>query len=260
MNLDASRRCCPELARCINQRFGDFFIEESLGGHSADDTRAANGDVAVLVGKKNGRTHALIASARRVCPVDSRQDGDSHLFQFRMTEEAGSTAAPVCIEFFLFRKSGARAVDQPDDGDIEDLCHVGGAEIVVRLTGNPSTHGDFVVEADQHAPLAADPGQAVHDARNAFLVSGRIIKSMQRAESPGIHDVFNTLPDSHIPFLVNIFCRDPRIFCLINCCCNVGIDFLNLGDVVFHPLNLRRLESLAQIVHLFKILSHSKLS
>ena len=122
MNAHAARRHFLEVAGRLNDLLGRLLVKVALGAHAADDAAAAHGDVAVLMGQQDGGADALISAARRVGAVNAGQDGNAHLLEFGMAEEAGAASAPVGIDLLLLRQLHAGTVDQPDQGDIQLLA------------------------------------------------------------------------------------------------------------------------------------------
>jgi hypothetical protein len=189
------------------QLLGTLQIEEALGRHAAQDAAAADGDVAVFVGKQDRGADALVAAAGRVGSVDGGQDGNAHLLQFGVTKKSGSAAAPVGIEFFLLGELDPAAVDQPDQRDVQTLGQVGDPQDVLILTGQPGAGEDLVVETDDDGPLAGDLAQTVDHVVGPLGVVLGVEKSVQRAPGSRINEVAQPLPNGHLPPGVYFFFR-----------------------------------------------------
>jgi len=172
-------------------------------------------------------------------------------------EEAGSLAAAVRIDLLLLRQLHARTVHQPHQRQVHDLCQIRHPQVVVRLAGNPRPGDPLVVEADQHAPLAADPGQAVDDVGLAALLALGVVDGVQGKEHPGVDDVVDPLPDRHLAALVDLLGGDAHV---VLDPVDLRVDLLHDRrgplHVLLHPVYLRLPERLAQLFHLHEVLFH----
>ena len=164
MDLNPSRGHGFEFPGRLDDLLGHALVEKSLGGHAAHDACAADGDIAVLVGKKQGRADALVAAARGVCSVDGGEDGDAELVEFGVPEEGGAVASSVRIDLLLLRELHAAAVDEPHEGAMQPFGDIGDPEDVIRLSRDPGACHNLVVKADDDAPSAVDPAKTVDNA------------------------------------------------------------------------------------------------
>ena len=238
MDPHAARRDLFEMTGGLDNLLGPSFVEAPFRAHAADDPSSAHGDVGILVGQQDGRADSLVAAAGRIGAVDPGQDGDAQLFQFGMAEKGGPVAAPVRVDLLLFGQFDPGTVDQPDQGHPEPFGQIGHPELVFGLSGDPGPGHDLVVEADQDAPLAADPGQAVDHPGHAFFIVLGIVKGMQGAEGPGIDQVFDPVPDGHLPPFMYFFRRQSGVFNPFDLGRHFLQDRFDLGPVFGHLLDL----------------------
>ncbi len=251
VNADAPRGGLLEMTGGLDDLLGAFFIKRALGAHAAHDPASAHGDVGVFVGQQDGGTDPLVPAAGRVGPVDPGQDRNAQLFQFGVAKEGGAVTPPVRIDLLLLGEFDPGTVDQPDQGHPQPFGQIGYPELVLGLPGDPGPGHDLVVETDQHAPLAADPGQAVDHPGHAFLVVPGIIQGMQRGRrSRGRSGIRSGPRRSFLPRLWIFSAGSPAFLTRSDLGRHFLQHCLDLGPVFGHLVDLGRLQGLAQVVHL----------
>jgi len=253
----ASRGDGLEVPRGLDERLGPFLVEVALGAHAADDAAAAHGDVGLLVGQQDRGADALVAAAGGVGAVDAGDDGNALLLELGVAEEAGALPPAVGVDLLLLGQLHAGAVDEPDERHVEPLGEVRDPQVVVGLPGDPGPGDPLVVEADQHAPLAADPGQAVDDVGLAALLALGVVDGVQGKEHPGVDDVVDPLPDRHLAALVDLLGGDADVVLdPVDLRVDLLHDLRGPLHVLLHPVYLRLPERLAQLFHLCEVLVH----
>jgi hypothetical protein len=245
------------VARRLDERLGPLLVEGTLGAHAADDPAAAHGDVGLLVGEQDRGADALVSAACGVGAVDAGDDGNAFLLELRMAEEAGTLPPAVCVDLFLLGKLHAGAVNEPHERHVEPLGEVRDPQVVVGLPGDPGAGNPLVVEADEHAPLTADPGHAVDDVGLAALLAVGVVDGVQGEEHARVDDVVDPLPDRHLAALVDLLGGDAHArLDAVDLGIDLFHDLLGPRHVVLHAVYLRLPERLAQVFHLLEVLSH----
>ena len=176
--------------------------------------------------QEDGRTDPLIPASGRIGPIDTRQDGDTQFFELRVTVEAGPLAATVGIHLLLLRQLDTGTVHQPDEGQVHNLCDIGGPQVVLGLPGYPGTGHPLIIEPDQHAPPPVDPGKAVDHTRTPGLLMAGIEDGMEGTERPGVSQVLDPLPDGHLTALVDLLDRDSHFLDPLDLLIDPAHDFL----------------------------------
>jgi len=120
-----------------------------------------------------------------------------------VAEKTCSLSATIGVDLFLLGQFDAGTVDQSYKRQILCFGDVGHTEIIIRLARDPCAGYPLVVEADKHAPLAADPCNAVHNTGTPRFFMLRIIYGVKRKEHSRIHEIFDPFPDSQLPALMN---------------------------------------------------------
>ena len=240
-----------EFPRGVDDLLRHALVEVALWRHAAHDARAADCDVAVLVGQEQGRAYALVAAARRVRPVDRGEHGDAQLVQLCVPEERGAVAPPVGVDLLLLGQLDATAVNEPDERAVEPFRDVGDPEDVVRLACDPRPRHDLVVEADYHAPPAVYPAETVNYARSPRFLVHVIVQQVQGRPGAFVEDVLEALMDRPFAPLLEDFSGKPGVLLLLQQFVDLRLDLLDL-------LGIRRVffHGFPEWLHFFEVRSH----
>ena len=259
MRLDRAGRPLAHVARLRHELFEAGDVEPALGRHAGDDADAAHRHVGVLVREQDGGADALVAAAGRVGTVDAGEDGDAHLLELGVPEEAGAAAAPVGVEHLLVGQLDAAAVHQPDERNVQALGDVGHPQNVLGLSGNPGARQHLVVETDDRGPPAGDLAEPVDDVGGAFLVVLRIVEAVQRAPASLVDQILEPLPDGERAALVDLGGRNAGFHARGPLRRDVRLDRFELLTALLRAGDDFILKFLAETRHRFKIRLHSKL-
>jgi hypothetical protein len=256
VNASAPRGNLLEPACGLDDLLRPGLVEPALGAHAADDPAATDRHVGVLLREEHRRADALIAPAGRIRPVDPGDDRDAEFLQLGVPEEHRAAAPAIGIDLVLLCELDPRAIDEPDQGQPETLGQVGDPQLVLGLPGHPRSGHDLVVESDEDAPLAADPGQPIDHAGHTLLGLARVVQGVQGTERPGIHEVLDPVPDRHLATRVDLLGGQPRVLRAAH----LGAELLehrrNLVAVLGHLLDVGLLERLAERIHLLEVRAH----
>ena len=176
-----------------------------------------------------------------------------------MTVEAGAAATAVGVELLLVGHFDAAALDQPDQRDMQALGDVGHPQDVLRLPRDPGAGQQFVVEADDDGPAAADLAETVDDVGGAFVVGFRIVKAVQREEAAFVDEIFDALPHRQRTALVDLGRRDTDFLARLAQAGDLSLDGLEFGAAFLRARDAVLFELPAEARHRLKIRPHPRL-
>ncbi len=202
----------------------------------------------------------MIAAAGRVGAEDGYQDREAHLLQLCVAVEGCAVSAPVGIDFLLLGQLDAGAVEDPHQRKVQTLGHVGDPQNIVGLPGDPRSGHHLIVGGHDHGPLAVDLAQSVDDTGCAFVVEFGIVDGVKGTPGALVDQIVQSLPRGHLAALLQLLGRNTGGHYARDLFVELGLYLLDVLHALRGALQCLGFERLADLVHLFEILSHWRAS